>query len=464
MNLRDRLGLAAKPAPAAQPAPAPTPAPPEAPALRAVPKPTTADHAAQDLKLRIHRELIDRIDLNNIARTDLNEANSELRLAILQLLGEQALPLSQRDRERLAEEILHEVHGLGPIEPLMHDSEICDILVNGPKQVYVERAGKLELTPVVFRDDTHLLQIIDRIVSRVGRRVDESSPMVDARLPDGSRVNAIIPPLALDGSLLSIRRFGRDPLTVSSLIQIGSLTPELAAVLRAMVRARLNVLVSGGTGSGKTTLLNCLSSFIPDNERIVTIEDSAELQLQQPHVCRLETRPPNVEGRGEITQRDLLRNTLRMRPDRIIVGECRAAEALDMLQAMNTGHDGSISTVHANSPRDALARLETMIQLSGFELPSKAMRQQISQAIDLIVQTARLADGSRRVISVSEVVGMEGDTIMLQELFAFQREGVQEDGRIVGKIGPTGIRPHFVERLKACSHDVDPAVFDYLRE
>jgi pilus assembly protein CpaF len=430
--------------------------------LRVITKTTPADRSYQDLKLRIHRELIDRIDLSKLARTDLAAANVELRTAIAQLIEEQALPLSQRDRERLADEILNEVHGLGPIEPLMRDGDVCDILVNGARQVYVERAGKLELTPVVFRDDAHLLQIIDRIVSRVGRRIDESSPMVDARLPDGSRVNAIIPPLALDGPLLSIRRFGRSPLTMTDLIALGSLSSELAAVLRAMVRARLNILVSGGTGSGKTTLLNCLSAFIPDTERIVTIEDSAELQLQQPHVCRLETRPPNVESRGEVTQRDLLRNALRMRPDRIIVGECRADEALDMLQAMNTGHDGSISTVHANSPRDALARLETMIQLSGFELPSRAMRQQVSQAIDVIVQTARLADGSRRVVSVTEVVGMEGDTITLQELFVFEREGV-EDGRLVGSTVSTGLRPHFIEKMKTSSYDVDPAVLDYLR-
>jgi len=455
MKFRDRFGLAPKPSAAE-----PTPQAP--PTLRVVAKTTSVDRSYQELKLRIHRELIDRIDLGSVAGTDLAAANAELRTAIAQLIDAQAMPLSQRDRERLGEEILNEVHGLGPIEPLMRDGDVCDILVNGSRQVYIERAGKLEQTPVVFRDDKHLLQIIDRIVSRVGRRIDESSPMVDARLPDGSRVNAIIPPLALDGPLLSIRRFGRDPLRVSDLIEIGSMTPQLATVLRAMVRARLNILVSGGTGSGKTTLLNCLSSFIPDTERIVTIEDSAELQLQQPHVCRLETRPANVEGRGEITQRDLLRNTLRMRPDRIIIGECRSSEALDMLQAMNTGHDGSISTVHANAPRDALARLETMIQLSGFELPSKAMRQQISQALDVIVQTARLSDGSRRVTSVTEVVGMEGDTIMLQELFAFQRDGI-EDGRIQGHVAPTGIRPHFVEKMKDSGHDVDPAVFDYLK-
>jgi pilus assembly protein CpaF len=457
MKLRDRFGLAQKhPAPAAETA--------KEPVMRVVSRTraTPTERSYQDLKLRIHRELIDRIDLGNLARADLASANAELRGAIAQLIDEQPVPLSQRDREKLGEEILHEVHGLGPIEPLLRDPDVCDILANGPRQVYVERGGKLELTSVVFRDNTHLLQIIDRIVSRVGRRIDESSPMVDARLADGSRVNAIIPPLALDGPMLSIRRFGRDPFTVNDLVAFGSLSPQMAAVLREMVRARLNILVSGGTGSGKTTLLNCLSSFIPDTERIVTIEDSAELQLQQPHVCRLETRPANIEGRGEITQRDLLRNTLRMRPDRIIVGEVRGAEALDMLQAMNTGHDGSISTVHANSARDALSRLETMIQMAGFDLPSKAMRQQVSQALDVIVQTARLSDGSRRVISLSEVVGMEGDTIMMEELFTFEREGIEDD-RIVGRVVSTGIRPQFIEKMKASSHEVDSTVFDYLK-
>jgi len=378
------------------------------------------------------------------------------------LIEEQAVPLSVRDRERLAEEILHEVYGLGPIEPLMRDPDISDILVNTSRQVYIERLGKLEPTPDIFRDDQHLLQIIDRIVSRVGRRIDESSPMVDARLPDGSRVNAIIPPLALDGPLLSIRRFGRSALTVEDLMRLGTMSPDMVTVLRAMVRARLNILVSGGTGSGKTTLLNCLSSFIPDQERIVTIEDSAELQLQQPHVCRLETRPPNIEGRGEVTQRDLVRNSLRMRPDRIIVGEVRGGESLDMLQAMNTGHDGSISTIHANTPRDSLSRLEMMMQMAGITLPTRAMRQQISSALDLIVSTARLTDGSRKVISVSEVAGMEGDTIMLQELFAYQREGVDEQGNIMGRFVATGIRPRFAEKVKASSHDIDPRIFDYL--
>jgi len=402
------------------------------------------------------------VDLTNLARVEMDQATSELKSAVAMLIEEQAVPLSVRDRERLGEEILHEVYGLGPIEPLMRDPDISDILVNTSRQVYIERLGKLEPTPVIFRDDQHLLQIIDRIVSRVGRRIDESSPMVDARLPDGSRVNAIIPPLALDGPLLSIRRFGRSPLTVEDLLRLGTLTPDMVAVLRAMVRSRLNILISGGTGSGKTTFLNCLSSFIPDQERIVTIEDSAELQLQQPHVCRLETRPPNIEGRGEVTQRDLVRNSLRMRPDRIIVGEVRGGESLDMLQAMNTGHDGSISTIHANSPRDSISRLEMMMQMSGFNLPTRAMRQQISSALDLVVATARLSDGTRKVTSISEVAGMEGDTIMLQELFAYQREGTDEQGTITGRFVATGIRPRFAEKVKASSHDIDPRIFDYL--
>ena len=450
MKLRDRLGLAPKPAPAAEDA--------KEPVLRVVTRTqsTPADRSYQDLKLRIHRDLIDRIDLGNIARTDLASANAELRGAIAQLIDEQAVPLTQRDRERLGEEILHEVHGLGPIEPLLRDPDVCDILVNTARQVYVERAGKLELTPVVFRDSTHLLQIIDRIVSRVGRRIDESSPMVDARLPDGSRVNAVIPPLALDGPLLSIRRFGRDPLTIKDLVSLGSLTPELSAV-REM-----------GCGLASTSRLAAapedddperLSSFIP--RRAHRHDRGPPSPAQQPHVCRPGDSP--AEHRG--SRRDhsaTLRNTLRMRPDRIIVGECRGAETLDMLQAMNTGHDGSISTVHANSARDALSRLETMIQMAGFDLPSKAMRQQVSQALDVIVQTARLADGSRRVTGLSEVVGMEGDTIMMQELFAFQREGV-EDGRIIGRVVSTGIRPRFAERMKASSQEVDATVFDYLK-
>jgi pilus assembly protein CpaF len=460
MKLRDRIGLGR--GQAADVVARPTPTEPTR-ATRSGIRWTQADRAYQELKLRIHRDLLERLDLDALGRMDHDRATAELKSVVAQLIEEQTTPLSQRDRDTLRDEILHEVRGLGPIEPLMRDPEVSDILVNTSRQVFVERMGKLETTPVIFRDDAHLMQIIDRIVSRVGRRIDESSPMVDARLTDGSRVNAIIPPLALDGPILSIRRFGRSPLMVEDLIRIGSMTAEVADLLRGMVKARLNILVSGGTGSGKTTLLNCLSSFIPDNERIVTIEDSAELQLQQPHVVRLETRPPNIEGRGEVTQRDLVRNSLRMRPDRIIVGEVRGAECLDMLQAMNTGHDGSISTVHANSARDSLNRLEMMMQMSGFDIPIKAMRQQISAALDAVVHTARLADGSRKLIGISEVVGMEGDTIMLQELFAFTREGKDSEGNIIGRFTSTGIRPHFADRLKHSGGEVDAAALGFLR-
>jgi pilus assembly protein CpaF len=414
-----------------------------------------AERARQELKLRLHRELLKRIDLAQLGRINLDDASAQLFEAIVQLLAEQTVPLSAHDREQLADEILHEVQGLGPIEPLMADPDVSDILVNTARQVFVERLGKIEPTNVIFRDDNHLLQIIDRIVSRVGRRIDESSPMVDARLPDGSRVNAIIPPLALDGPILSIRRFGQIPLTTDDLLRYGSIDQRMLRLLEIMVRARLNILVSGGTGSGKTTLLNCMSSFIPDAERIVTIEDSAELQLQQPHVVRLETRPPNIEGKGQVTQRDLVRNSLRMRPDRIVVGEVRSAEALDMLQAMNTGHDGSISTIHSNSARDSLNRLEMMMQMAGVNLPIRAMRQQVSSALNVIVHTSRLSDGSRRVISISELAGMEGDMIMLQDIFVFERTGLEADGRISGQFVPTGIRPMFLEHLKATSHDLD---------
>ena len=455
MRLRSRLGLRREPVapPSQQQSPRPA-------GLQS--RLTQAERARQDLKLRLHRELLQRIDLPSLARTDVGEATGQLRAAIMQLVMEQTVPLSEHDRHQLAAEILNEVQGLGPIEPLMRDPDVADILVNTSQQVYVERLGKLEHTPVIFRDDAHLLQIIDRIVSRVGRRVDESSPMVDARLPDGSRVNAIIPPLALDGPIVSIRRFGRNPLTIDDLLHLESLNPPIVGLMRAMVMARLNVLISGGTGSGKTTLLNCLSSFIPHGERVVTIGDSAELQLQQPHIVRLETRPPNIEGRGEITQRDLVRNSLRMRPDRIIVGEVRGGEALDMLQAMNTGHDGSISTVHSNSARDSLSRLEMMMQMAGLTLPLRALRQQISSALNVIIHIARLGDGSRRVMNISEIVGMEGDTIMLQDILVYEREGVDSEGRLIGRFKPTGIRPRFLAQLKASSHDIDLSVLDYL--
>jgi pilus assembly protein CpaF len=455
MKLRDRVGLNRRP-------PAPANTYELVPRESSRPRWTAVDRTYQDLKLRIHRELLDRVDLNSLGRVSIDQASSELKAVIRKLIDEQAVPLSERDREQLGEEILHEVHGLGPIEPLTRDPDVSDILVNTSRQVYVERRGKLEATAVIFRDDAHLLQIIDRIVSKVGRRIDESSPMVDARLPEGSRVNAIIPPLALDGPILSIRRFGRNPLMMDDLLRLESVSPEMVGLLRTMVLARLNILVSGGTGSGKTTLLNSLSAFIPDDERIITVEDSAELQLQQPHVVRLEARPPNIEGKGEVTQRELVRNCLRMRPDRIIVGEVRGAEALDMLQAMNTGHDGSISTIHANSARDALNRLEMMIQMSGLTLPMRAMRQQIGSALNIIVHTARLGDGGRKVMSISEIAGIEGDTIMMQDLFVFHRDGISDDGRIVGRFLPTGIRPRFVEHLKASSHEIDLSALDYL--
>jgi pilus assembly protein CpaF len=456
MTLRDRFGLKRKPEVVEG---ADETAAPEERAVVQKSRMSPQKRAYQDFKLRIHRELLHRIDLNSLSQTDFDQATEELRGVISRLIGEQPLPFSQRNQQQLTEEILNEVYGLGPIEPLLHDPDVSDILVNTASQVFIERMGRLEPTPVIFRDNAHLLQIIDRIVSRIGRRIDESSPMVDARLPDGSRVNAIIPPLALDGPIMSIRRFGRNPLQVDDLIRVGALTEQMVSLLRLMVRARLNILVTGGTGSGKTTLLNCVSSFIPDSERIVTIEDSAELQMQQPHVVRLETRPPNIEGKGEVTQRDLVRNSLRMRPDRIVVGEVRGAEALDMLQAMNTGHDGSISTIHANSARDALHRLEMMIQMAGVTLPIRAMRQQIASALNIVVQTARLSDGSRKLLSISEIAGMEGDTIMLQDLFLYQRDDHGE-----GRFVPTGIRPYFMQHLKASSHDLDLSALDYLND
>src|SRR5215468_3916268 len=370
--------------------------------------------AYYELKTRIHRQLIERLDLAKLELLPLETVQQQIRRIVEDMLVADETPLNRQEREQIVVEVEHETFGLGPLEPLMQDPTVSDILVNGPKTVYVERRGRLERTHVIFRDNTHLLHVIERIVSTIGRRIDESSPMVDARLADGSRVNAIIPPLALDGPVLSIRRFAADPYRMNDLVEFGTVTPALAEILRAAVQVRLNILVAGGTGAGKTTLLNVLSNAIPNTERIVTIEDSAELQLQQDHVVRLETRPPNIEGRGEVTQRDLVRNSLRMRPDRIIVGEVRGGESLDMLQAMNTGHDGSISTVHSNSARDSLNRLEVMIQMSGLNLPIRAMRQQISSAINIIVHTARLADGSRKLMSISEIAGMEGDTIMLQ--------------------------------------------------
>ena len=405
------------------------------------------DTARYELKTRVHRQLIERLDLAKLSSLPSDIVQQQIRRIVEDMLVADETPLSRQEREDLVREVQHETFGLGPIEPLMQDPTVSDILVNGAHEVYIERRGKLERTNAIFRDDAHLMQIIDRIVSAVGRRVDESSPMVDARLPDGSRVNAIIPPLALDGPVLSIRRFAVDPLKMSDLVTNGTVTPALVDVLRAAVHARLNILVSGGTGAGKTTLLNVLSNAIPVTERIVTIEDSAELQLQQDHVVRLETRPPNIEGKGAVAQRDLVRNALRMRPDRIVVGEVRGGEVLDMLQAMNTGHDGSLSTVHANSSRDALSRLETMVLMSGLALPVRAMRDYIASALDAIVHVARLSDGTRKVVRVTEIVGMEEDVITSQDIFIFEQEGLDKDGRVRGHHRATGVRPKFSERL-----------------
>jgi len=388
------------------------------------------------------------LDLSMIAVIDEKRARVQIRDVANRLINEEAAPLSVIQRRHVVRQIEDEVMGLGPLEPLLADPSVSDILVNGPNNIYVERSGKLQRTAVRFNDDAHLLNIIDRIVSKVGRRIDESTPMVDARLKDGSRVNAIIPPLAIDGPVLSIRRFRKDALNIDDLVRYGSLNPALVGLLRAIVMARLNVMISGGTGSGKTTLLNAMSAFIPERERIVTIEDSAELQLQQPHVVRLETRQVNVEGRGQITQRDLVRNSLRMRPDRIVVGEVRGAEALDMLQAMNTGHDGSLTTIHANSSRDALSRVETMVAMTGITFPISALRNQIASAIDVIIHMERQEDGCRRIISVQEISGMEADTIVMSEIFNFSRSGVDEKGNVIGKFSATGIVPEFYDRIR----------------
>lgn len=417
-----------------------------------------AQYSFQEMKAKLHRSLINRMDLTKLGALTTEQAHAEVSRLAESVLAQEELPLSAADRERLVNDVRHELFGLGPLEPLLADPTISDILVNAHGTIYIERRGKLEVTSVAFKDDEHLMRVIERIVTSVGRRIDESSPMVDARLRDGSRVNAIIPPLSIDGPVLSIRRFGAEPLRMHMLIEHKALTKDIADMLQMCVTARLNVLISGGTGAGKTTLLNALSAYIPEDERIVTIEDSAELQLQQPHVVRLETRPPNIEGRGEVTQRDLVRNSLRMRPDRIVIGEVRGGEAIDMLQAMNTGHDGSLTTIHANTPRDALARLETMIQMTGMRLSDRAMRQQVASAIDLVVQVARLSDGTRRLTSISEITGMEGETITMQEIFLFERTGVDSSGQVIGRFKPTGIRPRFAERLKACGLQL-PRVF-----
>ena len=406
------------------------------------------NRAYHQLKARIHETLLDRVDLESMQRLTPDQIRQELRLLVERLLEEEMVVINDAERKTLTRDIQNEMLGFGPLETLLDDPTVSDILVNTYKQVYVERRGKLELTDVTFTDNAHLMKIIDKIVSRVGRRIDESSPMVDARLPDGSRVNAIIPPLAIDGPVMSIRRFSADPLRLADLVSYGTMTADMAEVLQGLGKAKMNILISGGTGSGKTTMLNVISGFIGKNERIVTVEDAAELQLQQPHVVRLETRPPNIEDKGEVTQRALVRNALRMRPDRIILGEVRGAEALDMLGAMNTGHEGSMATIHANTPRDALTRLENMISMAAGNLPPKAMRQQISSAVGVVVQVSRLTDGKRKVLSISEVTGMEGDVITMQEIFAFKQTGVADDGSVVGHFSATGVRPHFAERLR----------------
>ena len=417
----------------------------------------------QELRSRIHRKLLDRIDLSMMENMAPELLREELKNLVERLLSEELMAINDSERINLVRDIQHEVLGLGPLEILMADSTISDILVNTYKQVYVERKGKLELSDVRFENEAHLLKIIDKIVSGVGRRVDESSPMVDARLPDGSRVNAIIPPLAVDGAILSIRRFSLIPLQMKDFLQLKSLTSEMAQLIEGLVKAKLNILISGGTGTGKTTLLNVLSSNIPMNERVITIEDAAELQLQQPHVVRLEIRPPNIEGKGEVTPRMLVRNSLRMRPDRIIVGEVRGAEVLDMLQAMNTGHEGSMATVHANTPRDALTRLENMMGMAGFNLPPKAMREQISSALTAVIHISRLSDGKRKLTSIKEVTGMEGDVITMQDIFVFEQTGVAEDGSVLGQFKATGIRPRFVERLRVHGISIPDELFDPTR-
>ncbi len=412
-----------------------------------------------EIKVRVHRQLLERLNLSNIDALDKAQVVDEIRKVVHDLLASEATPLNYDEREDLVTQVLDEIFGLGPIEPLLQDPTISDILVNTHKRVFVERNGRLEKIDVQFKDDRHLLQIIDRIVSAVGRRIDDSSPMVDARLADGSRVNAVIPPLALDGPHLSIRKFKKDVLSAPDLLRTQTLTPAMLELLQGIVKARLNVLISGGTGAGKTTLLNMLSEAIPASERIVTIEDSAELQLRQPHVVRLETRPANVEGAGEVSQRHLLINSLRMRPDRIIMGEVRGSEAVDMLQAMNTGHDGSLTTLHANTPRDALARLETMISMAGLNLPTKGMRQQIASAIQVLIQVERLSDGQRKIVNISEITGMEGDIITMQDIFVYEREGVDEAGNVIGSFKATGIRPRFTDRMLAYGVELPISLF-----
>ena len=414
----------------------------------------------QQVKSDLHRKILDRLDLEKLGKTSNDSARDEVLVIIRNAVNSEVVPLSFAERERLSREILDEIFGLGPLEPLLKDPTVSDILVNRFDRVYIERAGKLELTLFSFKDNSHLMQIIERIVSRVGRRVDESSPMVDARLADGSRVNAIIPPLAIDGPCLSIRRFGRDPITARQMIENQTLTESMLELLSAMVKGRLNILVSGGTGAGKTTLLNVLSGYIPNSDRIVTIEDAAELQLKQEHVVRLETRPPNIEGKGAVRQRQLVINSLRMRPDRIVVGEVRGEEAFDMLQAMNTGHEGSLTTVHANSPRDALARVENMVSMANLNIPERAVRSQIASAVHAVVQIARLSDGTRKVITISEISGMDGDAVAMQDIFSFDRSGIDGNGKVRGAFRATGIHPRFTERLATAGARLRTTLFE----
>ncbi len=413
-----------------------------------------------EIKLELHKALLDNLNLSALDTATESDLRAEISAIATETLGEMGVVLNREERQTLNQDLFFEVTGLGPLETLLKDDTVNDILVNGPQQIFVERDGKLELTDVTFKDEKHLLRIIDKIVSAVGRRVDESNPYVDARLADGSRFNAMVPPVAVDGSLVSIRKFKKEKLTIDDLVRFGALTEEMAAYLQAAVSTRLNIIVSGGTGSGKTTALNALSSFIDDAERILTIEDTAELQLQQTHVGRMESRPPNVEGKGAVTQRDCLKNALRMRPDRIIVGETRGEEVIDMLQAMNTGHDGSMTTIHANSARDGVSRLENMIAMAGMEMPLKAVRSQISSAVNLIVQVSRLQDGSRRMTSITEITGMEGDVISMQEVFRFQRVGLTPDNKIIGHFTATGVRSHYSDRFKLWGFDLPPAIFE----
>jgi len=439
----------------------PTPSTPGAPARARVEQPR-AQYI--ELKSNVHKKLLNRLNLESLASAERSRAEAEIRSLVFELIAEESVPLTMTERDAILGDIIDEVFGLGPLEPLLRDTSVSDILVNTYKHVYVERGGKLERLPTTFQDDRHLMRVIDRIVSGVGRRVDDSSPMVDARLTDGSRVNAIIPPLAVDGPLLSIRRFPAERLKAEDLVALRAMTRPMLEFLEHCVRARLNAIISGGTGAGKTTLLNVLSGFISERERIVTIEDAAELQLHQEHVARLETRPPNVEGKGAIRQRQLVINALRMRPDRIVVGEVRGEEALDMLQAMNTGHDGSLTTVHANTPRDALTRIETMISMGAMNLPERAMRHQISSAVQIVIQQTRMSDGTRKVTSISEITGMEGDVITMQEIFTFEKLGITAEGKVIGRFRATGVRPKVCERLKASGVHLPPDMFEGVTE